>query len=385
MTEETKSKKTSGTNRNSRRNFLTGAASVTAAAAAASAFPAPAISQGRMQWRMVTTWPKNFPGLGTGANLLGDMITKGSGGRLEVKVYGANEIVPAFEAMDAVGQGTVEMGHGAPYYWKGKVAAAQYLASVPFGMTAQEVNAWYQWGNGQKLADKIYKQMGCKFFPSGNTGVQAGGWFNKEMNSLSDYKGLKMRIPGLGGEVVKAAGGNVINLPGGEIPPALQSGALDATEWVGPYNDLAFGLYKSAKYYYFPGWHEPATVLENFINLKAWEKLPNDIKAVVQAANTAVNQIVLSEFTARNNAALQTLVGKHKVQLRKFPDSVLNGLGKLAGQVMNDLASKDPLSREVMDDYLKFRREALAWSSRAEGSYLPARLLPFEYAKPQKG
>jgi len=160
MTEETKSKKTSGTNRNSRRNFLTGAASVTAAAAAASAFPAPAISQGRMQWRMVTTWPKNFPGLGTGANLLGDMITKGSGGRLEVKVYGANEIVPAFEAMDAVGQGTVEMGHGAPYYWKGKVAAAQYLASVPFGMTAQEVNAWYQWGNGQKLADKIYKQMG---------------------------------------------------------------------------------------------------------------------------------------------------------------------------------------------------------------------------------
>ncbi len=385
MTEETKSKKTSGTNRNSRRNFLTGAASVTAAAAAASAFPAPAISQGRMQWRMVTTWPKNFPGLGTGANLLGDMITKGSGGRLEVKVYGANEIVPAFEAMDAVGQGTVEMGHGAPYYWKGKVAAAQYLASVPFGMTAQEVNAWYQWGNGQKLADKIYKQMGCKFFPSGNTGVQAGGWFNKEMNSLSDYKGLKMRIPGLGGEVVKAAGGNVINLPGGEIPPALQSGALDATEWVGPYNDLAFGLYKSAKYYYLPGWHEPATVLENFINLKAWEKLPNDIKAVVQAANTAVNQIVLSEFTARNNAALQTLVGKHKVQLRKFPDSVLNGLGKLAGQVMNDLASKDPLSREVMDDYLKFRREALAWSSRAEGSYLPARLLPFEYAKPQKG
>ncbi len=384
MSKKTTSNDTANTTKNSRRKFLTAAAGLSAAAAA-STFPAPAISQGRMQWRMVTTWPKNFPGLGTGANLLGEMITKGSGGRLEVKVYGAKEIVPAFEAMDAVGQGTVEMGHGAPYYWKGKVAAAQYLASVPFGMTAQEVNAWYQWGNGQKLADKIYKQMGCKFFPSGNTGVQAGGWFNKEMNSLSDYKGLKMRIPGLGGEVVKAAGGNVINLPGGEIPPALQSGALDATEWVGPYNDLAFGLYKSAKYYYFPGWHEPATVLENFINLKAWEKLPNDIKAVVQAANTAVNQIVLSEFTARNNSALQTLVTKHKVQLRKFPDSVLNGLGKLAGQVMNDLASNDPLSREVMDDYLKFRREALAWSSRAEGSYLPARLLPFEYAKPKKG
>ena len=385
MTSKSESKKTAASARNARRQFLTGAAGLTAATVAASSFPSPAVSQGRMQWRMVTTWPKNFPGLGTGANLLGEMITKGTGGRLEVKVFGANEIVPAFEAMDAVGQGTVEMGHGAPYYWKGKVAAAQYLASVPFGMTAQEVNAWYQWGNGQKLADRIYKQMGCKFFPSGNTGVQMGGWFNKEMNSLSDYNGLKMRIPGLGGEVVKAAGGNVVNLPGGEIPPALQSGALDATEWVGPYNDLAFGLYKSAKYYYFPGWHEPATVLENFINLAAWEKLPGDIKTVIEASNAAVNQIVLSEFTARNNSALQTLVGKHKVDLRKFPDAVLNGLGKLSGQVMNDLASKDPLSREVMDDYLKFRREALAWSSRAEGTYLPARLLPFEYAKPQKG
>jgi len=334
---------------------------------------APMINKGLLEWRLVTTWPKNFPGLGTGANLLGDLITKGSNGRLTVKVFGAKEVVPAFEAMDAVGNGTVEMGHGAPYYWKGKVAAAQFLASVPFGMTAQEVNAWYQWGNGQKLGDRIYKEMGAKFFPSGNTGVQAGGWFNKEMNSLSDYQGLKMRIPGLGGEVVKAAGGNVINLPGGEIPPALQSGALDATEWVGPYNDLAFGLYKSAKYYYFPGWHEPATVLDNFINIQAWEKLPGDLKAVVEAANTAVNQMVLSEFVARNNGALDTLVNKHNVQLKNFPDEVLQGLDKLANQVMNDLASKDPLSREVMDDYLAFRKTASAWSTRAEGAYLPAR------------
>lgn len=360
---------------NQRRRFLKAAAGATVAGVAVSSFPAPAISQGRMQWRLITTWPKNFPGLGTGANLLGDLITKGSGGRLSVKVFGSKEIVPAFESMDAVANGTVEMGHGAPYYWKGKVAASQFLASVPFGMTAQEVNAWYQWGNGQKLGDKIYKQMGCKFFPSGNTGVQAGGWFNKKINSLSDYKGLKMRIPGLGGEVVKAAGGNVINLPGGEIPPALASGALDATEWVGPYNDLAFGLYKSAKYYYFPGWHEPATVLDNFINIKAWEKLPADLKAVVTAANTAVNQMVLSEFTARNNAALQTLINKHNVKLLKFPDEVLKGLGKLSTVVMNEIAAKDPLSREVMDDYLKFRDDASAWSSRAEGAYLPARAM----------
>jgi TRAP-type mannitol/chloroaromatic compound transport system substrate-binding protein len=338
-----------------------------------SAMPAPAINKGLLEWRLVTTWPKNFPGLGTGANLLGDLITKGSGGHLTVKVFGAKEVVPAFESLDAVANGTVQMGHGAPYYWKGKQAASQFLASVPFGMTAQEVNAWYQWGNGQKLADEVYGKMGCKFFPSGNTGVQAGGWFNKEMNSLDDYKGLKMRIPGLGGEVVKAAGGNVINLPGGEIPPALQSGALDATEWVGPYNDLAFGLYKSAKYYYFPGWHEPATVLDNFINMKAWESLPGDLKAVVETANAAVNQIVLSEFVARNNAALSTLVNKHNVQLRGFPDEILKGLGGLAKQVMNDIASKDPLSRKVMDDYNKFRADAAEWSSRSEGAYLPAR------------
>ena len=338
-----------------------------------------------MQWRLVTTWPKSYPGLGTGADLLGDIITRGSDGRLSIKVHGAKEIVPAFESLDAVAGGTVEMGHGAPYYWKGKVAASQFIASVPFGMTAQEVNAWFQYGNGQKLADRIYKEMGCKFFPSGNTGVQMGGWFNKEINSLSDYKGLKMRIPGLGGEVVKAAGGNVVNLPGGEIPPALASGAIDATEWVGPYNDLAFGLYKSAKFYYYPGWHEPATVLDNFINIKAWEKLPGDLKALVSAANTAVNQLVRREFTARNNAALATLINKHKVVLKKFPDSVLNGLGGLAGQGMNEIASMDKLSREVMDDYLRFRKGAIAQSKRSEQTYLAARALPFKYAQPSKG
>ena len=370
-----------------RRNFLAGAAATGAAAAAvaASSFPKPALSQGRMEWRMVTTWPKNFPGLGTGANLLAEIIGKASQGRLTVRVFGAGEIVPAFESMDAVGSGTVEMGHGAPYYWKGKVEASQYFASMPFGMSAQEQNAWFQYGNGQKLADKAYRQMGCKFFMSGNTGVQMGGWFNKEMRSLADYRGLKMRIPGLGGEVVKAAGGNVVNLPGGEIMPALASGAIDATEWVGPYNDLAFGFYKSAKFYYYPGWHEPATLLDNFININAWEKLPADLKAVVEAANVAVNQMVLSEFVARNNASLTTLINQHKVQLRKFPDEVLDGLGKLAGEVMSDLASKDALSREVMDDYLKFRRGAMAWSRLSEQAFLTARGLPFKFAEPSKG
>ncbi|MDG4719631.1 MULTISPECIES: TRAP transporter substrate-binding protein [Thalassospira] len=361
-----------------RRQFLSGAA-VAGATAAASTFAKPALAQDVREWRMVTTWPKNFPGLGTGANLLAEYITKASDGRLKVTVFGAGEIVPAFEAIDAVGSGTVEMGHGAPYYWKGKVDATQYIAAMPFGLNAQEQNAWFQWGGGQELADKVYAELNCKFFPSGNTGTQMGGWFNKEMNTIADYQGLKMRIPGLGGEVVKAAGANVVNLPGGEIPPALQSGAIDATEWVGPYNDLAFGLYKSAKYYYYPGWHEPATVLDNFINLDAWNALPDDLKAIVEQANRAVNQMVLSEFTARNVQALDTLRNKHNVDVRPFSDDILTGLGKLSGEVLRDLVASNPLSKEVFESLVAFRTQSIAWSKFSESAFAQARVLPFKY------
>ncbi|MBC06470.1 TRAP transporter substrate-binding protein [Thalassospira sp.] len=362
-----------------RRQFLSGAAVAGATAAAASTFAKPAIAQDVREWRLVTTWPKNFPGLGTGANLLAEYITKASEGRLKVTVFGAGEIVPAFEAVDAVGNGTVEMGHGAPYYWKGKVDATQYIAAMPFGLNAQEQNAWFQWGGGQELADKVYAELNCKFFPSGNTGTQMGGWFNKEMNTIDDYKGLKMRIPGLGGEVVKAAGANVVNLPGGEIPPALQSGAIDATEWVGPYNDLAFGLYKSAKYYYYPGWHEPATVLDNFINLDAWNALPDDLKAIVEQANRAVNQMVLSEFTARNVQALDTLRNKHGVDVRPFSDDILTNLGKLSGEVLRDLVASNPLSQEVFESLVQFRTQSIAWSKFSESAFAQARVLPFKY------
>jgi TRAP-type mannitol/chloroaromatic compound transport system substrate-binding protein len=368
-----------------RRTFVTGATAVGAAGVAATTFAAPAISQNRKQWRLVTTWPKNFPGLGTGAELLAQLITKATDGRLSIQVFGGGEIVPPFESIDAVASGTVEMGHGAPYYWKGKVPASQFLAAIPFGLTPQEQNAWYQYGGGQAIADEIYREMGCKFFPSGNTGVQMGGWFNKEINSLEDYKGLKMRIPGLGGEVVKAAGGNVVNLPGAEIPPALQSGAIDATEWVGPYNDLAFGLYKSAKYYYYPGWHEPGTTLENFINLKAWESLPKDIQAIVEQANQAVNLTVLSEFTARNNAALTTLINDHGVVLKRFPDPVLQGLGQLSGDVLADLAARDALSEKVMNSLLTFRSGASSWTTLSETAFTQARALPYGYAMPKGG
>ncbi len=366
-----------------RRDFLKKATASSAAVAvvAASSFPKPALSKGLMKWRMGTTWPKNFPGLGTGANVLAEMIGKLSEGKLTVEVYGAGEIVPAYETMDAVSSGNLEMGHGAPYYWKGKVLASQFIAVVPFGLSIQEQNSWVQFGGGQELGDKIYKELGCKFFASGNTGVQMGGWFNKEINSLEDYKGLKMRIPGLGGEVVKAAGGNVVNLPGGEIPPALHSGAIDATDWFGPYNDLAFGLYKSAKFYYSPGWHEPATILDNFINLKAWSSLTNELKLIVEAANAYANQFVVNEFQANNYQALDTLRNIHGVILKKFPDEVLNGLGGLSGQVVGDIASGDPLSREVMQSIQKFRSNSIAFAKVAEQSYYNARSLPFIWVR----
>ena len=363
-----------------RRDFVKGAAiGGVAAATAAASFPKPSLSQGTKHLRMQTTWPKNFPGLGTGANKLAEFITRASGGALEVEVFGGGEIVPAFETMDAVSGGSLDMGHGAPYYWKGKVPATQFIASIPFGLNVAEQNAWVQFGGGQELADKVYGELGCKFFASGNTGVQAGGWFNKDINSLEDYKGLKMRIPGLGGEVVKAAGGNVVNLPGGEIPPALASGAIDATEWVGPYNDLAFGLYKSANKYYYPGWHEPATLLDNFVSLKVWESLSSDQQAIVEAANAYANQYVVNEFVAKNNSALETLVNKHGVEVKKFPDEVLNGLGKLSGEVIGDLASGDPLSREVMESIIAFRKQSIAYATFSERAFYNARSLPFQW------
>ena len=234
---------------------------------------APVATQETIEWKMVTTWPKNFPGLGTGANYLAELIGQMSGGRLKVKVYGAKELVPAFEIFDAVSNGTAEMGHGAAYYWKGKSEAAQFFAAVPFGLTAQEMNAWLYHGGGMELWKEVYEPFGLVPTAAGNTGVQMGGWFNKEINAVADLEGLKMRIPGLGGEVLKRAGGTPVSLPGGEIFPSLQSGAIDATEWVGPYNDLAFGLYKAAKHYYYPGWHEPGTTLECFVSKKALEEI----------------------------------------------------------------------------------------------------------------
>ena len=326
-----------------------------------------------VKWKMVTTWPKNFPGLGTGANYLAELITRMSGGRIEVKVYGDKELVPAFEVFDAVSQGTAQLGHGSAYYWKGKSEAAQFFSAVPFGLTADEMNAWLYHGGGMELWAETYAPFGLVPMAAGNTGVQMAGWFNREINSLEDLKGLKMRIPGLGGEVLARAGGVPVSLPGGELFTALQSGAIDATEWVGPYNDLAFGLYKAAKYYYYPGWHEPGTTLECMVNRQALEALPDDLQAIVLNAGRVANQDMLAEYVARNNQALRTLVAEHHVDVRPLPDLVLQHLKKLSDEVVAEVAAKDALSQRVFASFQAFREQVSAWDDISERAYLNAR------------
>ncbi|WP_455234602.1 TRAP transporter substrate-binding protein [Thiogranum longum] len=326
-----------------------------------------------VKWKMVTTWPKNFPGLGTGANFMAELITRMSGGRIEVKVYGAKELVPAFEVFDAVSRGTAELGHGASYYWKGKSEAAQFFSAVPFGLTAGEMNAWLYHGGGMALWQETYEPFGLWPLASGNTGVQMAGWFNKEINSLEDLKGLKMRIPGLGGEVLARAGGTPVSLPGGELFTSLQSGAIDATEWVGPYNDLAFGLYKAAKYYYYPGWHEPGTTLECMVNKKAYEALPEELQVIVTNAARVANQDMYAEYIARNNQALQTLVKEHHVDVRKLPDEVIAHLRELSEKVVAEVAEKDALSQRVYASFQAFRDQVVQWQNISERAYLNAR------------
>ena len=321
-------------------------------------------------WKMVTTWPKNFPGLGTGAENLANLINKLSSGRIKITVYGAGELVPAFEIFDAVSRGIAELGHGSAYYWKGKNESLQFFSTVPFGLTANEMNAWLYYGGGQELWQKAYSKFNLVPMAAGNTGIQMAGWFNKEINSLDDLKGLKMRIPGLGGEVLKRAGGTPVNLPGGELFTALKTGTIDATEWVNPYNDLAFGLHKAAKYYYYPGWHEPGTTLECFLNKEIFDSLPEDLQNIITGAAKIANLDMLSEYIARNNEALKILKDKHKVNIMPLPDEVLEMLHNISNEVISEIAKKDKFSMQVYDSYKNFQKKTSEWSKISIKSYL---------------
>lgn len=378
-----------------RRDFVKGAALAAGAAAlaacgkeeqaAAPAAPkeampaAPAISKQMRELKMVTTWPKGFPGLGTGAQRLADSITAMTDKRITVKLYGGGELVPALESFGAVSSGTADMYHGADYYWQGKSKAFNFFTAVPFGLTANEMDAWLYYGGGQELWDELAAGFNVKPFAAGNTGVQMAGWFNKEINTVEDYKGLKMRIPGLGGEVIRQIGGQSITVAGGEIFASLQSGAIDATEWVGPWNDLAMGFYKVAKYYYYPGIHEPGSTLSCGINTKVWDSFTTEDKAIVQFACAAENNRMFAEFNANNGNALKTLVEEHGVQLRRQSDEVLQALGNASGDVMSAVAGSDPMTQKVYDSFMAFRKQAMSWTALSETAYTSARSLDYKY------
>jgi TRAP-type mannitol/chloroaromatic compound transport system substrate-binding protein len=330
-------------------------------------------AQERFEWRMYTTWPKNFPGLGTGAARLAERINLMSAGRLKVTVYGAGERVPALEVFDAVSRGSAQMGHGAAYYWKGKLAAAPLYCAVPFGFTAQEQNAWLYYGGGMELWREGYERFNLLPFDAGNTGTQMAGWFNKPIDTLADLRGLKMRVPGLGGEILSKLGVVPVNIPGGELFTALSTGTIDAAEFVGPYNDLAFGLHRAARYYYYPGWHEPGATLEAIVNLDAWKALPEDLQFIVQTACEATSHTMLAEMTARNNAALTTLVDEHGVDLRPLPPEVLAALKVESEQYLADAAKGDPLVARVAESISRFRVEMIKGTSIAEHAFLNAR------------
>lgn len=321
------------------------------------------------RWKMVTTWPPGFNVLGESCQLLADWIEEMSGGRLKIKVYGGGELVPSLEAFNTVSQGVAEMGHGSAYYWAGKAPAAPFFASVPFGMNAQQMNAWLMNGGGQALWDEVYAPFNVKSYPGGNTGVQMGGWFNREINSLADLKGLKMRIPGIGGKVLTKAGGSAINVAGGEIYTSLERGVIDATEWIGPYHDYLMGFHKIAKYYYYPGWHEPGTSLETFVNKAKFEALPQDLQAIVETAIYRQNMWVLSEFEARNNVYLQKLI-EEGVEVRAYPPEVLSELRRLTQETLTEMTASDPLAKKVYTAYEAFRKQAANWSNLTEKPFV---------------
>jgi len=324
-------------------------------------------------WKLVTTWPKNYPGLGMAPERFSVLVEEMSRGQLKVKVYGAGELVPAMGVFDAVSSGSVEMGHGGAYYWKGKVPAAQFFAGVPFGFTADEINAWVYRGGGLELWEELYKPFNMKPLPGGNTGTQMFGWFNKEINSLDDIKGLKMRFPGFGGEVFKRAGGVPVNIPGGELYTAMQTGTIDAVEWVGPYNDLAFGFQQVAKYYYYPGWHEPGSMLEFTINIEAWNSLPSHLQSIISTAAKAVNQDLLNEYNASNNRALQDLIKNHNVQLRELPKDVINEFRSISEEILETSAANDPAVNKVYQSFKKFMAEVKSFNAIAGDAFIEAR------------
>ena len=330
------------------------------------------------EWKMITSWPKNLPALGTSPEYFSEIVETMSNGRMKIRVYGANELVGGLEVFDAVSQGVAEIGHSGAYYWQGKIPGTPFFSSIPFGMTSYEQDAWLRYGGGNELWRELYAPFNLIPVRGGNSGVQMFGWFNKEINSLEDLQGLTMRIPSLGGEVFRRAGGVPVTMQVSEVFTALQTGALDATEFVSPYNDLAAGYHTVAEYYYYPGWHEPGSTLETIFNKEKFESLPVDLQEILMAGTEIMNQLLLDELMARNNEALRVLVEEHDVQLRKLPNDVLTELHRISEEVVSEMALVDEQTARVFESWRNFRDNVINYNRIAEEAFIEARNLPLD-------
>jgi TRAP-type mannitol/chloroaromatic compound transport system substrate-binding protein len=352
-----------------RRRLLRGAGLALAGAVAA-----PAVARAQtLRWRMVTSWPKRLPGPGMSAERIADRIRALSGGRIDIAVHGAGELVPAFEVLDAVGGSVAEMGHTAAFYWQGKQPAAAYYTTVPFGLTPLEHVAWVDAGGGQALWDELYAPFGVKPFMGGNTGVCMGGWFRHEPKGLDDLKGLKIRSLGLGGEVYRRLGATPQTTPVAEILTSLQSGVLDAAEFVGPGTDIALGLYRVAPFYYGPGFNKPNGTGECLVNLKVWQGLDAATKAIIAHACAAEASYALSEMERLNAEALAALTGRDSVKLRSFAADIVGAARKQAADVLAELAARSDIARRINASYSAFRQTTALWSSVSLKAVLEAR------------
>ena len=353
-----------------RRNFLLGAAS---SILIGTSLSSPAISNNIRRLNMVTTWPKNLPGLGTSPERIAIRIKDATEGKLDIKVFAAGELVPAFGAFDAASSGLADMYNGAEYYWQGKNIGFNFFTAVPFGMTANELNAWIDHGGGQELWNELTQDFNLISFQSANTGVQMGGWFNKEIKKIEDLNGLKIRMPGLGGEVLRKVGAAAVAIPGGEIFSSLKSGAIDATEWVGPWNDLSLAFYQAAKFYYWPGFHEPGAGLATGINLDTWNSFSKSEKSIIKQVLAFENNYTLSEFNHHNSIALETLVNKHNVKMRTFSPEIMQSLKILSEEVLEDVSTRTNISKKIFLSFKDSIERLKEWSGKSEQAYMKAR------------
>lgn len=328
---------------------------------------------GTHDWRMVTSWPKNLPGPGVTAERLARRIAVLSAGRIRVSVHAAGELVPALQVFDAVASGVADMGHTASFFWQGKLAAAPFFTAFPFGLTAGEHAAWLYHGGGQDLWDELYGAAGIKPFMAGNTGMSMGGWYVREITSLDDFAGRKVRMPGLGGEIARRLGATPVSMPPGDILPALQSGTIDGTEFLGPWSDLASGFHKVARYYYWPGFHEPNGAGEALVSLRVWRDLPDDLKSVVENACAAEAAFALAESEWHNARALATLVEEHGVKLRSFPRGLLDAAKRAAADLLAGLGDTDAITGKVARSYAAELAATRRWAQISSAALLDVR------------